>query len=269
MKILNKKFNFLLPIKVKNLIRLGRNFDGGYLVCADTLDNCKNLVTFGVGDDTSFERDLDKLKKLENLHLYDYTVSFKLFFYIILKYTRRFITLRAKASNIIDSINNFLNFKEFIAQPNVKLFKEKVVLKINEKNNINLDQIFSRLKNKNNSLVKMDIEGGEYEIIDKLIEYHNNIEMLIIEFHWINNNKDIFEESIKKLNDKFKIIHLHVNNYNPPVEGDYFFNVIEVSFIKKKDVKDSNEEYRYQFPIDKLDFECKKDGPAIKFSFSS
>ena len=106
---------------------MGRNFDGGYLVCLDTLSKCRNLITLGVGDDTSFERDFNKLIKPDNIHLYDYTVSHKLFFYIILKYLRRFVTFRAKASNIIDSVNNFLNFKNFISQSNVKLFKEKVV----------------------------------------------------------------------------------------------------------------------------------------------
>jgi len=57
--IINSKYNFLKPFKVKKLVRLGRNFDGGYLVCGDTLQNCDNLITLGVGDDLTFERDYE------------------------------------------------------------------------------------------------------------------------------------------------------------------------------------------------------------------
>ncbi len=267
MKILNSELNYLKPIKIKNLIRLGRDYDGGYLVCKDTLNKCKNLITLGVGDDISFERDYDKLINAKNIHLYDYTVNYKLFFYIILKYIRRFLTFRASINNIIDSINNLLNFQNFIAQPNVKLFKEKVVFKIEDKNNVNIEKIFSRIEDVNNNLLKIDIEGSEYEIIDKLIEFHSNIEMLIIEFHWINKNKKLFEESVKKLNDRFKIIHIHANNYIFPKDSDYFFDVVEISFIKKNKTENFKDEFRYDFPIENLDHECIRGGPKIKFSF--
>jgi len=54
MKLITRKLNFLIPVKVSKLIRLGRNFDGGYLVCSKVLNKCNNLITLGVGDDTSF-----------------------------------------------------------------------------------------------------------------------------------------------------------------------------------------------------------------------
>ena len=94
MKTLKVELNYLLPKKIKNLVRLGRDNDGGYLVCKNTLNKCKNLITLGVGDDISFERDFDRLVKPKNIHLYDYTVSYMLFFKIILKYSRRFLTFR-------------------------------------------------------------------------------------------------------------------------------------------------------------------------------
>tara|TARA_B100000768_G_C11183104_1_gene333842 strand:+ start:159 stop:968 length:810 start_codon:yes stop_codon:yes gene_type:complete len=268
MKILRSEFNYLLPSKVKKLIRLGRDYDGGYVVCKETLSQCKNLISLGVGDDISFERDFEKFMNVENIHLYDYTVNYKLFFYIILKYLRRFLTFRASANNIADSINNFLNFKKFIAQSNVKLFKEKVVSVIEETNNVNLEKIFSRIKSEKDNLLKIDIEGSEYEIIDEIIEHHAKVKMLIIEFHWINKNPKLFEEAIKKLNDKFKIIHIHVNNYIATKESDYFFDVVEISFIKKDKTENFVDEFRYDFPIENLDYECIKNGPKIKFSFS-
>ena len=53
---------------------------------------------------------------------------------------------------------------------------------------------------------KSDIEGDEYLVIDQILEYSNRIQMLIIEFHWIDKNENKFIESVKKLKSKFEII---------------------------------------------------------------
>lgn len=267
MKFLKSELNFLIPIKVKKLIRLGRNFDGGYLVCADTLKKCKNLISLGVGDDTSFERDFDKIKHTKYIFLYDYTVSNYLFIKIILKYLRRSLLFRSNFSNLIYSIKNFAKFLRFISKENVNLFKEKVVSKIDNKNDVNFYKIFSRLDQKKNNLLKIDIEGNEYEIIDQILKFEKNIEMLIIEFHWINKNKNSFKDSIKKLTSKFKIVHLHPNNYIQSKTNDYFFDVVEISFIHKRNLMKKNNYYRYKFPIYGLDFDCFSDRPTINFSF--
>ena len=58
--ILDSKYDFLKPFIVEKLVRLGRKFDGGYLVCDTALKEIDSLVTFGVGDDISFEMDLEK-----------------------------------------------------------------------------------------------------------------------------------------------------------------------------------------------------------------
>ena len=40
LNILDKKYNFLRPIKTDNLIRLGANADGGYVVDSNTIEYC-------------------------------------------------------------------------------------------------------------------------------------------------------------------------------------------------------------------------------------
>ena len=110
--ILNSKYNFLIPYKVKKLIRFGRKFDGGYLVCRDALKEVDNLITLGVGDDISFEIDLEKKLLLKKVHMYDYTVNHLLFIKIILKYIRRILTFRTRIKNLTYSIKNYINFIE-------------------------------------------------------------------------------------------------------------------------------------------------------------
>ena len=267
MKFLNSELNFLIPIKVKKLIRLGRNFDGGYLVCNDTLKKCKNLISLGVGDDTSFERDFEKLNHTKYIYLYDYTVNYKLFLKIIFKYFRRLILFRCKFSNLAYSIDNFIKFNKFISKKNVSLFKEKVVSKFKNKGDVTLDKVFRRRDYEKNILLKVDIEGDEYLIIDQIMKFQSQIQMLIIEFHWINKNVKEFSKIINKLNSKFQIIHLHPNNYKKTKNNDYFFDVVEISFIHKNNLGNKNRFYRYKFPISGLDFDCFSDRPSINFSF--
>ena len=48
--ILEKKYNFLRSIKTNNLIRLGREMDGGYIVDSNIINNTNILITFGLWD---------------------------------------------------------------------------------------------------------------------------------------------------------------------------------------------------------------------------
>jgi|TARA_B100001093_G_scaffold514369_1_gene588251 hypothetical protein len=263
--ILNSKYNFLIPYKVKKLIRFGRNFDGGYLVCSDAIKNIDNLITLGVGDDISFERDLEKKLSLKKVHMYDFTVNHYLFLKIILKYFRRLITFRTKIENLIYSINNYINFIKFNNKKNVSLFKRRVVDKVKERVDINLKNIFEKIKSSKN-LLKLDIEGGEYSIIKQIDQNSKNINILIIEFHFIKRKKNLFTSSIKQLLNNFDIVHIHANNYFTLTNKENFFEVLEVTFVNKK-INKYKKDFRYNFPLKDLDFECFPDRKKIKFSF--
>jgi len=263
--ILNSEYNFLIPYKVKKLIRFGRKFDGGYLVCSDAIKEIDNLITLGVGDDISFEIDLEKNNSLKMVYLYDYTVNHFLFIKIIFKYFRRIITFRTKIDNFTYSIMNYVNFIKFNNKKNVIFNKRKVVDQIKDKIDINLDSIFEKIKT-NRNLLKLDIEGNEYSIIDQINQNSSNIKMLIIEFHFIKSKKDIFKDSVKKLLNNFDIIHIHANNYFNLEDTDTFFEVLEITFVNKK-INKYKKDLRYNFPLKDLDFECFPDRKKIEFSF--
>ncbi len=44
-------------------------------MCNETLQNCENLITLGVGDDISFEIDFEKKRNSRSIRMYDYTVN--------------------------------------------------------------------------------------------------------------------------------------------------------------------------------------------------
>ena len=75
MNYIDKKFDFLKPIKNENLIRVGSEKDGGYIVDSNLIKNNDCLLSLGMGDDWSFE--LDYLKKNDNgiINIYDHTIN--------------------------------------------------------------------------------------------------------------------------------------------------------------------------------------------------
>jgi len=263
--ILNSEFDFLIPYKVKKLIRFGRKFDGGYLVCSDAIQEIENLITLGVGDDISFEIDMEKNNSLKMVHMYDYTVNHFLFIKIIFKYLRRLLTFRTKIDNFTYSIMNYINFIKFNNKKNVFLYKQRVVDEVKDEIDINLNSIFEKIKSSKN-LLKVDIEGSEYSIIEQINQSSLNIKMLIIEFHFIRSKKKLFTDSVKKLLNNFDIIHLHANNYFKLENDDLFFEVLEITFVNKE-INKYKKDFRYNFPIKDLDFECFPDRKKIEFSF--
>ena len=62
------------PEGLYDLIRLGSDHDGGYLVDPNSVQESKALLALGIGKNWSFEKDfLDK--KIVKVHAYDYSVG--------------------------------------------------------------------------------------------------------------------------------------------------------------------------------------------------
>ena len=67
---------FFYPMNDCNLIRLGNKNDGDYVVEKNSVRNSEILLSFGLGDDWSFESDFSKLGK-KKIYTYDYSVNLR------------------------------------------------------------------------------------------------------------------------------------------------------------------------------------------------
>ena len=68
---------FLKPKYKVDLVRLGNNFDGGYLIPKKVIKKTKTLLSFGLADDWSFERDFKKHNDECQILCFDQTVNRK------------------------------------------------------------------------------------------------------------------------------------------------------------------------------------------------
>lgn len=89
--------------------------------------------------------------------------------------------------------------------------KSNTVKKVNS---TTLQKIFEKNKIENCNLLKIDCEGAEYEILENLpIEYYKKIQKIVIECHFVETKKDVFEKLRVFLNKQnFKIDEKKLDN---------------------------------------------------------
>ena len=202
MKFIDKKLNFLRPVKTANLSRFGEKSDGGYVVDSTIMKNTNTLITFGLGPNWKFELDYLIANETNKVHIYDHTVNSSPYIRRIIKYIRRFITFKTNLEGLLTPIKHFNSFKKFLNHKRVNFFKESISYPALKVIDTDIDKVFSRIGNNENVIIKCDIEGSEYDIIDQILKYSKKINMLIFEFHWIfSPDKSSYIGSYK--DDKF------------------------------------------------------------------
>ena len=193
-----------------DLIRIGPDSDGGYLVPNDLQDIA---VGFSPGVDTNSTFELDLLNRFGiNSHLADYSVdgpasSFK---------PKSFI------KKYLGTYNSevFLTFDDWL-------------------------EMQPEYQDNGDFLLQMDIEGAEYATLLTLKEKNlKRFRIMVIEFHDIEHWSDpaffnIVQSTIQKLLEEFVVVHNHPNNCCSLVNmgGVIAPRVFELTFLRKDRVK--------------------------------
>lgn len=171
---------WLCPYHIDNLIRIGRDYDGGYIVPQLMVDIADSVLSLGLGDDWSFEQQWNQLKPADLIHIYDgdpvggdWTAE-----------------LAEK-------------FKSFIQTP--LTYFPRHVTAVNFNQSLNLLGL--------NVFLKMDIEGGEYDILKNIVNNHMRIIGITMEIHDVSGQREKFVQAMKYLQTEYTIVHMHGNTY--------------------------------------------------------
>ena len=208
-KILKPKYNY-------DLIRIGRDNDGGYLVEKKSLQNTECLISLGINDDWSFEEEFLKKKNII-IKCFDDVLDEK---FLLKRIIIQFISFFEKRNFglLKNSISNYFSF-----------LRIKKKIQFNKKRISYNDLIKILNQETNNIFLKIDIEGHEYRILDDLLINQNKIIGLVIEFH----DCDLHLEKITKFLSLFNLtlVHIHGNNFAQTDLNDDIV-VLELTFSK-------------------------------------
>jgi hypothetical protein len=162
------------------------------------------------------------------------------------------VLLRFSFKKLINSINLLFSYLTFF-KGDVFHFEKRIHNYVHHYYDITFDEVILKTKSKN-IFLKVDIEGSEYRIIDSVVKHADRISAIAIEFHNADALRPIFISAIKKLQKKFKIVHLHANNHAGHAK-DGFPECPEITFINRR-IKIRTYNKRKLLPLKGLDFSC-------------
>ena len=216
----------LIPKNKTTLFRCGSYNDGGYLLNKNDVLKSDTLISLGIHENWDFEKEIYQNYNIKSMILFDPQTSYFLIFFYLLKSIIKLDVRKIK--NYLRKFKELKNLKSNCIFFNTK-FKQNLVLEHMKSQNI---------------LLKVDIESDEYENLNFFLDYQDNINCLVIEFHDVDNNYKRINNFISKF--KLNLIHTHINTFSKKDEV-----AIELTFSKYAEM--SNEKWN-QFSLDKIDF---------------
>ena len=212
---------WLIPKYKTDLLRFGSHYDGGYLLNNNDLLKSDMMISLGIHENWDFEKQIYKNYEIRKVILFDPQSSYFLIFTYLLK-----SIIKCNFKKILIYLMKLKEFKNLKSECIFiqKKFKESLVAKYIKSENI---------------LLKIDIEGDEYDILNFILNNQNRINCLIIEFHNIDKYSNKIKEFISHF--KLKLIHTHVNTFS---EEDNI--TLELTFSKHANIyKDKWEQFMF------------------------
>jgi len=219
-----------------DLIRIGPDFDGGYIL-PDDLDGIEALYSPGVSDTSGF--DVEIAERGVPCFLADGTVEEPSYMHPLMSFDKMMIGDGPK--------DTYITLEDWVAQTAPK---------------------------QGDLMLQMDIEGAEYDVL--LATPHSllsRFRVIVLELHWLDryllgHERQKLKELIEHLQENHSICHVHANTVCPPVNllGAKVPPILELTLLHKDRMQPSTEtEVVYPHPLDAVNDEYlpHRDFPAF------
>ena len=250
------------PVACESLARIGSPNDGGYVVPLEAVRAAGALLSFGLSHDWTFERDFKSRNPAALVHCYDHTVSLRTAFEYSIGQLLRFV-LQFR-TNALRKAFTWIDYLRFFRSEG-KHFKQRV-WRDRQHNSATVEDVFGRLPAECPVFVKMDIEGGEYRILDDLLRHSRHIVAMAIEFHDVDIVPEMFNSFIDRIKRDFHIVHIHGNNMGG-MAPFHFPIAPELTFLNKRFFNSAPAPSRLTYPVPGLDRPNFPQFPDFTFAF--
>ena len=233
--VVPERFKFLTPVEAA-LLRVGSSGDGGYVVGRESLRRTNCLLSLGIATDWSFDSDFLRHRPMIRYIACDRGSGTLVHLAGALRNLARPRGWRAANKSLSTALRFFLHVPPWSRRR--KFVRKWIRAKIEDaKRDLRWSDVLDLLATSSPIFLKMDIEGGEYELISEIAVRESasprTFAGLCIEFHDIRTRELEFISSVNILLEHFAIVHLHANNC-VALSGD-FPEVLEITFAAKAD----------------------------------
>jgi hypothetical protein len=259
--VISRDLNFLAPTIVSDLVRVGRNNDGGYVISEKSVRESDCLISLGINDDWTFDEQFLAINHGIKIHAYDHTISAKIFARSLLGSLIRALRCGASFGEVLYRTKLLWSYANFF-KGTARHFQERIVSEKTRASDTGIETVLDRAAS-NKIFLKMDIEGSEYGVIDDILRYSARIVGIVIEFHETYRLRAEFKSAVKKMHQHFVLVHIHANNWGG-IGSDGLPEFLELTFIRN-DLCFGREKRR-SLPIAGLDQPChstRADHPLI------
>jgi hypothetical protein len=229
---LKEFFRALRPVRTNHdLIRLGGDGDGGYLIPND-LESIDICFSPGVSDLANFE--LDLIRRGIKCFLADHSVDGPPIENELIDFEKKY--LGPVENDLFITLENWVNRKA---------------------------------PNKTDFILQMDIEGAEYGVVfDTSLDILRKFRILVIEFHGLEKLCDksgfeIINLTFTKLLKDFEVVHIHPNNCFPPIRCNGFLipPLLEFTFLRKDRILGRQNRVDFPHALDRKSVPANEDYP--------
>lgn len=248
----------LRPIDHAGLVRLGLHRDGGYVVPEAQVKSATVLLSLGMKDDWSFDRDFVRANAVADADAVtiadaaadaagngavrviavDGSVGSRFFLRQIRTSLVR-VVLRAIARDRrgarrhVAALRNAADYFRFFRCPHRHI--RKMAAGADGASTVTLKTLLEMggAVSEGSVFLKMDIEGAEYALVPDIVRHHAWFSAIVVEFHGVHRRAGPFNQAMQALLAHFYIVHVHGNNYSRYDPAHDFPGAVAITFVSK------------------------------------
>ena len=263
----------LRPVDCSDLVRLGPRGDGGYVVPNVAIDRAVCLLSLGVKQDWSFERAFVAANSRARVIGVDPSVGPALFARQIISNAAGVVTAalsghRRERRKRAAVLSRSLDYFRFFGRRHRHL-RRRVVGSPRAGSDVSLGDLLESAAQATplGVFLKMDIEGGEYDVVPHVAAHAARFACVVVEFHGIGRRPARFADALDALESGFRIVHVHGNNYGEYAPAVGLPDVLEVTWLSLDLLPGTTTPSPHRYPRAGLDWPNTSSRPDLDLRF--